>query len=301
MKRLLTNMILILSLIMTTLIISCHRKELLDPNHTHGDPLHIKIHGKFGELKPSTTNIVVFPTIGGHYDNEKIQDTTGILDILTGRYNIIAFTSDFFELDGTLYRGLNNFNTAEAYTRKLSKANPELILEPDPVFEGTVIDFEQIEHIDNYLEINVDPLVYKYSFYINFKLAEGIKGWIGSISAEINGMFTSVFLADKSHRMDEQASHKVRTKINSKEHKIYGEFYSFGPHPDADIKIKLTVKSGKETETIIIDNISNQIKQLTKGGEIIITEIIEITVNDPGSGFQPETEDWIDQEVDIIF
>ena len=46
-----------------------------------------------------------------------------------------------------------------------------------------------------------------------------------------------------------------------------------------------------------LKDLTGQIKTLTKGGEIIVEEFLEI--KGPAGGFQPEVGDWNDTNVDL--
>ena len=60
----------------------------------------------------------------------------------------------------------------------------------------------------------------------------------------------------------------------------------------------LTFVNGR-TIRVQLDDISPEIKKLTKGGEIVIDQKIVINVDDTGAGFVPEVEDWEEEEVVI--
>jgi hypothetical protein len=45
------------------------------------------------------------------------------------------------------------------------------------------------------------------------------------------------------------------------------------------------------------EDLTSQIKELTRGGEIIVREVVEI--KGPAGGFQPGVGDWNDTNVDI--
>ena len=60
----------------------------------------------------------------------------------------------------------------------------------------------------------------------------------------------------------------------------------------------LTFVNGR-TIRIQLDDISPEIKRLTRGGEIVIEQKIVINVDDTGAGFQPIVEEWDEEEVVI--
>ena len=48
----------------------------------------------------------------------------------------MAYTSDFNELDANFYRGLEDLENAESYTKQSSRPGSTGIEEPDPLFSG---------------------------------------------------------------------------------------------------------------------------------------------------------------------
>ena len=82
--------------------------------------------------------------------------------------------------------------------------------------------------------------------------------------------------------------------------RIYGEFWSFGPHQNSAIKNKIILRflNGKST-TIELNDITDRIKPLTNGGEIIVTQRFIITGGDGGAGFTPDVDDW-DEKIILL-
>ena len=112
-------------------------------------------------------------------------------------------------------------------------------------------------------------------------------------------MYNTVYMANGSHREDQYATQSAETIIDEANNQIRGEFFSFGPHQDSEVKnsMILTFINGR-TIRIKLDDISSEIKRLTKGGEIIIEQKIVINVGDDGSGFVPEVKDW--EEIEVV-
>lgn len=297
----------------------CVRKDLLEPGHHHGSEVFISIDidvdvdtdVETGDdpdmykniLKTArSVTIVAYPLDeNGHYGIHKIDGLEGTIWLLPGKYDLLLYTSDFHDLDGIFYRGIKDVNTAEAYTNqvKSSKTKAEVksydIDEPDPLFVHYYKEYEVTEG-DNRLEAGLQPQAYKYWYHVD---VDGLD-YITSAWLEIDGMYTSVFMADGSHRDDEYGTQKVESSIHKDENKIKGEFFSFGPHQDSNVKnsIILTFINGR-TIRVKMDDISPEIKKLRKGGEIVIEQKIVINVDDTGSGFVPDVEEWEEEEVEI--
>lgn len=297
----------------------CQRKILLEPGHKHGEEVYISINVdvdvdtdvEVGEdanlyrdiLKTArSVTIVAYPLDeNGHFGIHTISGLEGTIWLLPGRYDLLIYTSDFYELDGIHYRGIRDINTAEAYTSQVERSKTKSgtkaysISDPDPLFVHIYEDFE-VKLGENKLESGLQPMSYKYWYEVE---VDGLD-YITSAYLEIDGMYTSVFMRDESHREDEYGSQRAESTIHKDENKIKGEFFSFGPHQDSAVKnsIILTFINGR-TIRVQMDDISPEIKKLRKGGEIVIKQKIVINVDDTGSGFNPHVEDWDEEEVEI--
>ena len=309
---------ILLSIVLLTS--SCVRKVLIEPEHHHGNEVHINIDVDvavdtdvetgvntefYNDLLKSVRGltIVAYPLDdNGFYGVHRIKGLEGTIWLMPGNYDLLIYTSDFFELDGVFYRGIESVSTAEAYTNQVKSSKTRDIPvksynidEPDPLFVHYYEGFEVTEG-DNDLDAGLQPQTYRYWYEVN---VDGLD-YITSAILEIDGMYTSVFMKDETHREDEYGTQKVESTIHRDENKIKGEFFSFGPHQDSEVKnsMILTFVNGR-TIRVQLDDISPEIKKLRKGGEIKIDQKIVINVDDTGSGFLPEVEDWDDEEVVI--
>ena len=314
MKRL---MLILMSVVL--LAVSCERKMLLEPGHHHGNEIHISIDVdvdvdtdvETGDkpdmyrdiLKTARSlTIIAYPLDDkGHYGIHKINGLEGTIWLLPGRYDLLLYTSDFHDLDGIFYRGVKDQGTAEAYTNQVKSTRTKTQVksydmdEPDPLFVHYYRDFE-VTKGENRLESGLQPQTFKYWYEVD---VDGLD-YITSAWLEVDGMYTSVFMAAGSHRDDEYGAQRVESTIHKDENKIKGEFFSFGPHQDSNVKnsIIITFINGR-TIRVKMDDISPEIKKLRKGGEIVIEQKIVINVDDTGSGFVPDVEDWEEEEVEI--
>ena len=146
------------------------------------------------------------------------------------------------------------------------------------------------------IEKDLEKRSYKYWLYIQ---VEGLQ-YVHSAYMQLEGWYTSVYLADGAHREDEEALHTVEMNFNEAQGNIYGEFWSFGPHQLDEIKNKmiLTFVNGK-SQVIELKDMSDHIKSLKNGGEIIITQKIIISGDDNNdTGFVPDIVDWEDIEIE---
>ena len=298
--------------------VACERKFLIEPEHHHGVEVNISIdvdvdvdsEVETGDdpqmykdiLKTARTlTIVAYPrSETAHYGVHRIDSLAGTIWLMPGDYDLLLYTSDFYEIDGVHYRSMEKSHEAEAYTTSVKVSKTKDVKSysmeaPDPLFSHFYKSFTVVEG-DNRVSEGLQPLSYKYWFEVD---VEGLD-YITSATLEIDGMYTSVYMADGSHREDEFGTQVVETTIHKDENKIKGEFFSFGPHQDSEVKnsMILTFVNGR-TIRIKLDDISPEIKKLKKGGEIEIGQKIVINVDDTGAGFVPEVEDWEEEEVVI--
>lgn len=312
--------IISIAAVIALLSASCERKVLLQPGHKHGSEvrLYIDLEAEmdaetgdnptmYNDLLSTarTVTVIAYPkSETAKYVVHKITGTSGSIWLMPGVYDLMVYTSDFTDVDGIYYRGTDKLETTEAYTTTVKAVSKDpddsksaYIMEyPDPLFTGICKNFEVQKDMIHDLEVEVDPLSYKYWFHVD---VEGLD-YITSATFQIAGMYTTVYMANGEHREDEYGIQTVETTIHKEENKVKGEFFSFGPHQASDVKntMELTFVNGR-TINIQLDDISADIKKLTKGGEIVIEQKIVINVGDDGSGFVPKVEDWDEEEVVI--
>ena len=312
-------------------LVSCSRKELLEPGHHHGSEVKIRINEAvdreenpdvyfdseyYGNLigRSNSLTVIAYPKdLNGTYQVHRLDAISGSIWLLPGEYDLLIYTSDFNELDGIFYRGMDTLITAEAYTsqskakdtketkdsettaKSKSEVKSIFMETPDPLFSRLFMNFK-VSKNDTTLVGNLHPQSYRYWFEVN---VEGLE-YISAAYLEIAGMYTTVFMADGSHREDEYGRQQILTTIHPTENKIKGEFFSFGPHQreDVDHSMLITFINGR-TIRVNLDDSTPDIKKLTKGGEIKIEQKIVINVDDTGSGFIPDVEDWEDIEIEI--
>lgn len=309
----------ILAALLMLVSASCQRKVLLEPDHGHGVPVSISVDVEVdvdSEVQTgddpnmyrnilktaNTVTIVAYPrSETAVYSVNRINGFSGVIWLMPGDYDLLLYTSDFHEVDGIHYRSMEVSHEAEAYTTavKVSKTKNDVksynMEAPDPLFTHFYENYTVVVG-ENKVSEGLQPMSYKYWFEVD---VEGLD-YITSAILEIDGMYTSVYMRNGDHREDEYGTQRVEATIHKDENKIRGEFFSFGPHQDSEVKnsMILTFINGR-TIRVELDDISPEIKKLTKGGEIVIDQKIVINVGDTGSGFVPEVEGWEEEEVVI--
>lgn len=321
---------LLLSLALVVLAcVGCQRKDLLDP-HDHSnliikanfDSLALsqllshKSDGYTNPGEPKTTSYILYEK-----NSQKIAyrgsfaGLQGGVYLDDGVYDLMLYTSDFNELDANFYRGFDNKETAETYTRQNEneETRKEVIemymVEPDPTFSALYEDIVVFQgHEDKVVEVEFVQKSYKYYLTIE---ATGLQN-IHTAKMNLTGLYTSAYLTHDEHRMNESGTQTIDLQIefdstiqNNKNGKgrLRGQFWSFGPNQREDIAHSITlyfVNGDVITMRLDEDYTSQtQIKSLTKGGEIIFKKSVEI--KGPPGAWQPIVGDWNDPtDVGII-
>lgn len=299
----------------------CQRKDLLDP-HEHRN-LTIKAHiddyaldqllsqksngySKPGE--PRTTSYILYEknsqkvAYSGSFDGLE-----GGMYVQEGIYDLLVYTTDFNEYDANFFRGMNKKETAETHTRQtpINEASPRndvqevYMVEPDPTFSVLKEEIVVFQGQENEV-VEVEFVQKSFKYYLTIK-AKGLQN-IHTAKMNISGMYTQAYLTNEDHRMNESGTQTVELDIirtkpsNSEEYgkgELYGEFWAFGPNQRETISHSITLYfvNGDVIEMKLKD-ITSQIKKLTRGGEIIVEE--ELEIKGPSGGFQPGVGDWDD-------
>lgn len=313
---------------------SCQRKDLLEPHNHHNliikanfddqalsQLLSVKNDGYTKPGEPRTTSYILYEK-----NSQKIayqgsfKGLEGGMYVQEGIYDLLVYTSDFNEYDANFYRGMDKKETAETHTRQSpidggprSDVQEMYIVEPDPTFSALreeIVVFQGYE--DEVVEVEFIQKSFKYYFTIK---AKGLHN-IHTAKMNISGMYTSAFLTNDNHRMNEAGiqtidmqirRYKDEESVKIGKGELYGEFWSFGPNQREDIvnSILLYFVNG---ETIVMDQddlkendveVVGDIKDMIEGGEIKIEG--ELPIKGPEGGFQPGVGDWEDQkDVNII-
>ena len=319
----LTTLILTLILVLTAMV-GCQRKVLLDP-HDHYNLIikatfdslaltQLLSHKSDGYTQPgepkSTKYLIYEKTTQKIAYKGSFSGLQGGVYLQEGIYDLLLYTSDFNEYDANFFRGFDKKETAETYTRQSaapdgssrSDVTEVYMVEPDPTFSVLAEDIIVFEgHEDQLLEVSLVQKSFKY--YLTIK-AKGLQN-IHTAKMHISGMYTTAYLTHEEHRTNEAGTQTVEMDITrydpkdeTGEGEIYGEFWSFGPNVREDISNSITLYFiNGDVITIKLKDLSPQIKTLTRGGEIIVEEKLEI--KGPPSGFQPGVGDWNDTNVDL--
>ena len=304
---------------------ACQRKELLDPH----DHYNLIINASFDEHaldqlisnksdgyskpgEPKTTKYVLFEktTKKVAYTGSFKGLRGGVYVKEEGIYDLMVYTSDFNELDANFFRGMDSWKTAETYTRQspINDVTPRndvtemYIVEPDPTFSVLKEEIVVLNGQENQV-LDVELVQKSFKYYLTIR-AKGLQN-IHTATMQISGMYTTAFLTNEDHRMNEAGTQTVDMAINQYdpndqlgEGELYGEFWSFGPNLREDISNSITLYFiNGDVIKMKLKDLTGQIKTLTRGGEIIVEEYLEI--KGPAGGFQPGVGEWNDTNVDL--
>ena len=303
---------------------ACQRKDLLDPHnhynliinasfdeHAMSQLLSNKSDGYSKPGEPKTTKYIIFErTTQRVARTGSFKGLQGGVYLPEGIYDLLVYTSDFNEYDANFFRGMNVKETSETYTRQspIDEASPRndvtevYMVEPDPTFSVLAEDIIILEGYEDQL-LEVEFVQKSFKYYLTIK-AKGLQN-IHTAKMNISGMYTTAYLTHDGHRMNEAGTQTVDMDITrydpndqTGEGELYGEFWSFGPNVREDISNTITLYFVNGDVIVMkLKDLSPQIKTLTRGGEIIVEEKLEI--KGPAGGFQPGVGDWNDTNVDL--
>lgn len=321
MSRLLSSVLAVLFIALAS--VGCQRKDLMDPHDHHNLVIKAKLDdhalsqlqtidndGYSNPGEPKTTKYIVYEK-----STKKIV-TSGSFNGLQGGayleegiYDLMVYTSDFFMYDANFYRSMSSKEEAEAYTRQseINDVTPRngvtevYMVEPDPTFAAYHEEILILQGDNQVLDIELVQKSFKY--YLTIK-AKGLNK-IHTATMYISGMYTTAYLTHEEHRMNEAGTQTVELDINRYDledpqgyGELYGEFWSFGPNQREDISNSITLYFiNGDVITMKLNDLTGQIKKLTRGGEIIVEEFLEI--KGPGGGFDPGVGEWNDTNVDL--
>ena len=304
---------------------ACQRKELLDPHnhynliinasfdqHALDQLISNKSDGYSKPGEPKTTKYVLFEKT-----TQKVAYTGsfkglrgGVYVKEEGIYDLMVYTSDFNALDANFFRGMDSWKTAETYTRQspIDDVAPRndvtemYMVEPDPTFSVLKEEIVVLNGQENQV-LDLELVQKSFKYYLTIR-AKGLQN-IHTATMQISGMYTTAYLTNDNHRMNEAGTQTVdldiiRTDPNDPQGngELYGEFWSFGPNLREDISNSITLYFiNGDVIKMKLKDLTGQIKTLTKGGEIIVEEYLEI--KGPAGGFQPGVGDWNDTNVDL--
>lgn len=233
-----------------------------------------------------------------------------------GYYDLLLYTYDFNPLvDANEVRGLGNPLTAETFTRQylnsedksdeaVSDVTELYMVDPDPTFSAFHEDIVVLRHDEDNI-VQVDLVQKSFKYYLTIR-ATGLQH-IRTATMHISGMYTTAFLAHEDHRMNEAGIQSIDMDIHQDTDPdpdidngyLYGEFWSFGPHQREDIINSITLQFvNGEVFMRQLDDLTDHIKTLDKGGEIIVNQILEVT--GPAGGFELGVGNWNQTDVELI-
>lgn len=303
----------------------CQRKDLLDPHdhynliinasfdeHALNQLISNKSDGYSKPGEPKTTKYVLYEktTQKVAYSGSFKGLRGGVYVKEEGIYDLMVYTSDFNELDANFFRGLESWKTAETYTRQspINDVTPRndvtemYIVEPDPTFSVLKEEIVVLNGQENQV-LDLELVQKSFKYYLTIR-AKGLQN-IHTATMQISGMYTTAFLTNEDHRMNEAGTQTmdldiIRTDPNDPQGngELYGEFWSFGPNLREDISNSITLYFiNGDVIKMKLKDLTGQIKTLTRGGEIIVEEYLEI--KGPAGGFQPGVGDWNDTNLDL--
>ena len=265
--------LLISLFLLVTLFAACIREPGCTDTSSDGN-LRLILHWSPNESNPPGVYLLFYPQDGTEPVSDFLPAQGGCLYLPQGKFQVLAYSN---HSETIVFRGLERFNTAEAYVEK--------DIQPDKLFAGTIGELQVKDPLARQTaEIHMESLVKVYPFTFS-----GVMGlnYIDRIQVYVSGISTAVLLADTTKVLPTDS---IRCSFSRTNQGFSGSFRSFG-HGDESTAHFFTIRFeyGEESKTYIYD----VTEMLNKHGRIDINEKITFDPVDKG-GFRPGVDDWDD-------
>lgn len=188
---------------------SCERRPLVDRQESvEYAAIRVEFDWTIASMNPTGMTAIFYPTDGGKPVIHKTGDNPSIVRLRPGTYRIVGFNYSFDEFDGIRFRGIDRFETIEAYAAPLSDRTTRagtrvtnIVAHPDILATDYREEFqvtqEMVEQTNithgSVSQIKLTPLRVVAPGYVKIHL-KGLN-YIRSARGVITGLSQSVFLA----------------------------------------------------------------------------------------------------------
>lgn len=313
------NLSLLLLLVACTMATTSCRKGLCY-DHPHDGSITINIDWRNlpqGVTKPGGAKVLFVRSSDGNVQTVNFPANGGSRNLTQGDYSIMAMNND---PDMVLYRGLNKWETAEAFTParrqpaySYAPSNVHSAATPEPRYgisapdllmssnEGRVFVSEittQKQTVTVTPECLVKPIIVRIA-------VSGIKN-VAQARGFLKGVSSSVFLANNTISQNE-GTLLFDYGVAKGGAELMSQFMVFGfvDKPEASYLLGLEILLIDQKTVLYYEFVvNNQITPTLKanGGTILILENINIPDVEPpsgGGGFNPGIGGWDDQDINI--
>lgn len=253
-----------------------------------------------------------------HIDEEGNQVMTGNVMLAHGNYRMLAYN---FDTPSTFIRGEEQWDGITAYTQEIpdskyrslnsrALADERIYYEPDQLFVVSEPNLKIDAHSDiTTISVEAKPIVETYYIQIRVENVE----YAESAIAVLSGLSATNAIGENTRNGEESSAlyielHKSTDENIEGENKdvLCGVFNTFGRVEDAPSNLYITMQAMTREGEYAEKTIDMTSVFLTEDARerhwLLIEDVWELPVpiNPPGGGgggFNPEVDDWIDEEV----
>lgn len=253
------------------------------------------------------------------YDENGDEVFSGNVSLSTGNYRIMAYN---FDTPTTQVRDVNSWHTATAYTSEISDAlraqlsgraelSDYIYYEPDHLFVARDAErYVEVHEGEHVLELDATTIIDTYYVQIRVKNIEVAS----SATAVLTGLSSSNNIGDNIRNEQESSAiffelHKSTDENITDENKdvLCAVFNTFGKIADASSNMYITFNVVTREGEIVEKEIDMTPIFLTEDARerhwLLVNEVWELpkptTPPSTGGGFNPEVDDWDDEDVVI--
>ncbi len=306
MKRLST--IYVLGLL---LLAGCAHKDLCYFNANRSQVEVIFEWDSLPQDPPLGMRLFFYPQSGAEPYIENLNGAKGgYVDVPVGNYTVVCVNND---TETILWRGENALNTLEAYTRTTElvenmpgvttpkQGEEEMVLAPEPIWSDTLQNVVVQREAEDQLFVLYPTVATKRITY-EVNRVSGSEN-ITLIRATLSGLSGSLLLADREIAQTGATlpfSGSVDTDNSSR---IVGEFHCFGYLPNLMQEFTLycwsaegNIKSSYDVTDQMVNSVDTTHIHLIIDGNLTIP-----SGGNDGSGFEPNVNEWIGNDHNILF
>lgn len=314
-------------LLMTLMSVSCQRRPFAE--NTTKVNLVLKVNTDIvnheNHPMPETMRLGLYDQkTGAVRYTDYVGPEGGVISPVAGAYDLVVYN---IGTESTQVRKEDNHGDMEAFTSEVSSflksqltkflekraqaqakagesvLEEKIVYEPDHLFVGHVrnveipVILEGDEDREIVLEVDAHSVVETWK--VSVPNVDGIQ-WVRKVVAIISGQTESHFIG-RQEDSDNVVSIYFEMKADQEKGLLYGQFNTFGKHPDvqSDLSLDINVTDSGGGEHHYHFDVDSDFME-NPGFHIVVEE--EVKVEEPkggGGGFAPVVDDWDEIKTEI--
>lgn len=291
---------------------SCEHKELCY-DHPHDASVRVTFDWSrvVSHVLPEGMRVAFYPVEGGKpwiFDCPEGRDR--LVEVPEGEYRVLCYNNDTEDI---VWRNSDEYDRFTAGTEDAeAPGGVPNRLTPDWLcgdHRAEVIDLTDLPPgTETEVPFTPVPMVCTYTFEVN-----GIRGlqYIADIRGSLSDMSGSLNMATDGLPEDLSECLLFGGKVSGEQ--VKGGFYTFGPgihdpaHPEAHV-FTLYLKSHKGNVHVLEADVTGQVHRVPLEGHLHTVHLVvdfdydvpEEPIGGDGGGFDPDVDDWVDVNEDIL-